>query len=68
MYNLADIKSNCIKLFLKEQRRLLKKFKTENLYFFIEEDFLSISAKCIYWQLYYEIVKTRDLYKIKDNF
>ena len=41
MYNWADIKRNCRQLrFIKEQRRLLKKFGNKKFVFFNEKDFI----------------------------
>ena len=56
MYNLADIKRKFRKLrFIKEQRRLLETNFIQKICIFLMRKilyFISISVKCIFWQIY----------------
>ena len=41
----------------------------QKFFFFNEKDlyFISISIKCIFWQIFKEIVENKDLYRKKDD-
>ena len=51
---------------IKKQRRHTNNFFLKVLFYF--KDFISISVKCIFWQLKNEIVENQDLYSKKDDF
>ena len=62
------MKLSKIKIYIETKTTFEKSLKQKILKFNVKDFVLSISVKCIFWQIWNEIVENQDLYRNKDDF